>query len=144
MGQRGGAAPWQRVAATSSAPQCNASAALYQPPARADDDCALPTSGQRATVAQRAKAAAPGGPGPPPGRHVAHSSVTVPPAAVIFSRAEAENRWAVTLSATPASPSPSTLTSSPARTAPLATRSSGVTSPPCGYSSVSRPVLITW
>ena len=53
--------------------------------------------------------------------HSAHaqSCVTVPPAAVILSRAEAEKACAVTRSAAPASPLPSTLTSSPARTAPL-------------------------
>ena len=55
----------------------------------------------------------------------AHSSVTVPPAAVIFSLAVAENACAVTRSPLTASPEPSTLTSSPARTAPLAARSSG-------------------
>ncbi len=60
------------------------------------------------------------------------SSVAVPPAAVIFSLAEAEYASTETVSATPISPEPSTLTGSPLRTAPLATRSSTVTAPPSG------------
>lgn len=60
------------------------------------------------------------------------SSVTVPPAAAIFSLAEPETASTVTCSATETSPAPSTLTSSFLRTAPLATRSVTVTSPPCG------------
>ena len=58
------------------------------------------------------------------------SSVTVPPAAAIFSLAEPETASTVTCSATETSPVPSTLTSSFLRTAPLATRSATVTSPP--------------
>src|SRR5205814_5740174 len=63
---------------------------------------------------------------------VPQSCVTVPPAAVIFAPAVAEKACALTRHAAPASPLPSTLTSSPARTAPLAARLSGVTSPPSG------------
>src|SRR5690348_9197628 len=64
--------------------------------------------------------------------------VTEPPAASILSLAEPENLWTVTLTVTSMSPVPSTLTGRPSRTAPLATRSSTVTSPPCGYSAASR------
>lgn len=60
------------------------------------------------------------------------SSVTLPPAAAIFSLAEPETASTETCSATETSPAPSTLTSSFLRTAPLATRSATVTSPPCG------------
>ena len=62
------------------------------------------------------------------------SSVTVPPACSIFWAAVAEKACAVTRRATERSPVPSTLISSPRRAAPLATRFSGVTSPPSGYS----------
>src|SRR5439155_24023801 len=72
------------------------------------------------------------------------SSVTVPPACSIFAAAVAENACAVTRRATSISPVPSTLISSPLRAAPLATRFSGVTSPPSGNSSASRPVFTTW
>ncbi len=65
-------------------------------------------------------------------REAQTSSVTVPPAAVIFSLAEPETASTVTCSATEISPWPSTLTSWFLRTAPLATRSSTVTSPPSG------------
>ena len=59
----------------------------------------------------------------------------LPPAAASFSRAEPENASAVTCSVTPSrSPSPSTLTSWPLRTAPAGTRSSTPTVPPCGNS----------
>ncbi len=61
-----------------------------------------------------------------------YSTVAEPPAAMILSLALAENACTVTCSVTPASPVPSTLTGSPLRTAPLATRSSTVTSPPSG------------
>ena len=55
-----------------------------------------------------------------------------PPAASIFSLAEPEKASAVTCTATVISPVPKTLTNSPPRTAPLATRSSTVTTPPVG------------
>src|SRR4051794_19658978 len=42
------------------------------------------------------------------------------------------------------SPVPSTLTGKSGRTAPRRAKSSGPTSPPCGNSSPSRPVLTTW
>src|SRR5918993_456766 len=58
--------------------------------------------------------------------------VADPPAASIFSLALAEKACAVTFTATPISPVPSTFTSFPPRTAPLVTRSSTVTSPPEG------------
>ena len=58
--------------------------------------------------------------------------VAEPPAASIFSLALAENALAVTLTATVISPLPSTFTRCPSRTAPLATRSSMLTSPPSG------------
>ena len=58
--------------------------------------------------------------------------------------AEAEKACAVTRSGAVASPWPRTLISSPGRTAPLATRFSGVTSPPSGYSAASRSRLTTW
>lgn len=60
------------------------------------------------------------------------SSVTVPPAAVIFSLAEPETASTETCSATEISPCPRTLTRWLLRTAPLATRSATVTSPPSG------------
>jgi hypothetical protein len=60
------------------------------------------------------------------------SSVTLPPAAVIFSLAEPETASTVTCSATEISPWPRTLTRLFLRTAPLATRPSTVTSPPSG------------
>ena len=62
----------------------------------------------------------------------------------ICAAAVAENACAVTRTATLISPVPSTLISSPLRAAPLATRFSGVTSPPSGNSSASRPVFTTW
>src|SRR5690606_5903955 len=74
----------------------------------------------------------------------AQASVMLPPAASIFSLAVAENLVAVTFSATETSPVPSTLTGWPLRTAPLATRSSTVTSPPEGYSADSLSRLTTW
>src|SRR5262249_25483851 len=52
-----------------------------------------------------------------------YSSVTEPPAAVIFWRALSENACALTCSTTPPrSPEPSTLTGAPRRTAPASTR----------------------
>ena len=57
------------------------------------------------------------GSGPPvredrrPAGHVRHSSVVLPPAALILSLADAENAWAVTCSETERSPPPSTFTS---------------------------------
>ena len=69
------------------------------------------------------------------------SVVAVPPAAAILSRALAENAWTVTCRATVTSPSPSTLTGAPSRTAPLATRSSTVTAPPSGKSA-REPVQV--
>ena len=58
--------------------------------------------------------------------------VTVPPAASILALADSDAASTVTASATASSPVPSTLTGSPPRTAPLATRSATVTSPPLG------------
>ena len=69
-------------------------------------------------------------------RPIGYSSVTVPPAAVILSRALPENACALTVSATPPrSPLPSTLTGWLRRTAPAATSSSGPTVPPSGNSA---------
>src|SRR5919106_925722 len=72
------------------------------------------------------------------------SSLTEPPAAAIFSFAEPENACALTCRAVEISPVPRTLTGRPARTAPFATRSSTVTSPPFGYSDASLSRLTTW
>src|SRR5215470_5362407 len=72
------------------------------------------------------------------------SWVVVPPAAEIFSTAEAENACALIRSPRTASPDPSTFTSSPRRTAPRAARSSGVMSPPSGYRAARRSRLTTW
>src|ERR687897_1720174 len=72
------------------------------------------------------------------------SSWTEPPAAVILSFAEPENACALTCRAVEISPVPRTLTGRSARTAPFATRSSTVTSPPFGYSDASWSRLTTW
>src|SRR5690606_35037503 len=77
-------------------------------------------------------------------RGVQTSSVTVPPAAVIFSLAEPEPASTGTCSATEISPWPSTLTRLFLRTAPLATSSSTVTSPPSGYREARRSRFTTW
>src|SRR5262249_8416072 len=74
-----------------------------------------------------------------------YSSVTAPPAAVIFWRALSENACALTCRTTPpAAPAPSTLTGPPRRTAPAATRVSGSTAPPSGKSWASRSTFTTW
>src|SRR5690554_1653426 len=58
--------------------------------------------------------------------------LTEPPAATIFDSAEPETLSTATFSLTAISPVPRTLTFSFLRTAPLATRSLTVTSPPLG------------
>ena len=73
----------------------------------------------------------------------AQSSVMLPPAAAIFSLAEAENASALTCTATEMSPLPRILTGCPARTAPAPTRSSTPTEPPWGNSSPSVDRLTT-
>ena len=70
--------------------------------------------------------------------------LTEPPAASIFSLAEPENLSAVTLTATVSSPVPSTFTGRPLRTAPLATSSATVTSPPSGNSVEMVSRFTTW
>ena len=67
--------------------------------------------------------------------------MVLPPAAAIFSLAEAEKAWALTCTATEMSPLPSTLTGCPARTAPAATSSSTPTVPPSG-NRLARPVQV--
>src|SRR5690606_16662650 len=67
-----------------------------------------------------------------------------PPAATIFCSAEPETLSTDTVSFTSMSPLPRTLTFSFLRTAPLATRSPTVTSPPVGYSSASLARFTTW
>src|SRR3954451_10990442 len=71
--------------------------------------------------------------------------VVLPPAAPIFSAAEAENACARTSTVTPPrSPVPRTLTGWPRRTAPAAARLSGLIEPPCGNSAAIRSRLTTW
>src|SRR5829696_3624256 len=71
--------------------------------------------------------------------------VVLPPAAPIFSAAEAENAWAWTSTLTPpSSPVPRTLTGCPRRTAPASASVSGFTGPPCGNSAAIRSRLTTW
>src|SRR5919112_89482 len=68
-----------------------------------------------------------------------------PPAAPIFSAADAENAWAWTSTLTPpSSPVPRTLTGCPRRTAPASASVSGLTGPPCGNSAAIRSRLTTW
>lgn len=62
----------------------------------------------------------------------AYSDSAEPPAASIFALADAEYAFTLTLTLTAISPEPRILTTSFLRTAPLATRSATVTSPPCG------------
>ena len=83
----------------------------------------------------------PGGPG---GRPKKPRRDPVPPAAAILSRADAEKACTLTWSATVTPPEPRILTGRPSRTAPLATRSSTLTSPPAGYSEDRRSRLTTW
>src|SRR6266571_4295090 len=72
-------------------------------------------------------------------------SVALPPAAVIFSLADALNACADTWSRTPpSSPVPSTFTGWFLRTAPASASSSGPIAPPSGNSSASRSRLTTW
>src|SRR5699024_195741 len=72
------------------------------------------------------------------------ASVALPPAALIFSAAEPENLSAVMFRATVISPVPRTFTGCFGRTAPLATRSATVTSPPSGNRADSLSRLTTW
>src|SRR6478735_5405473 len=72
-------------------------------------------------------------------------TVVLPPAAPIFSAADAENACACTSTFTPPrSPVPSTLTGWPRRTAPASARLSGSIDPPCGNSAAIRSRLTTW
>src|SRR5690606_7323744 len=80
----------------------------------------------------------------PPALELSQASETVPPAARIFSLADAETRSTAISSLTVISPLPSTLTGWPLRTAPLATRSSTVTVPPSGNSAESLSRFTTW
>src|ERR1700750_2736501 len=73
-----------------------------------------------------------------------YSWLTEPPAAVIFSTALPEKRWALTWSATDSEPSPSTLTGFLRRTAPAPAMSSGPISPPSGKSRSRSPTFTTW
>ena len=93
-----------------------------------------PICGARVSRAERPTDAdrGPASQKPVPCRHGAQTVVVDPPAASIFSLAAPENLWTVTSTLTSMSPVPSTLTGRPSRTAPLATRSSTVTSPPFG------------
>src|SRR5215208_5385105 len=71
--------------------------------------------------------------------------VVLPPAAPIFSAADAENACACTCTSTPPrSPVPSTLTGWPRRTAPASARLSGSIAPPCGNRAAIRSRLTTW
>src|SRR4051812_7823285 len=71
--------------------------------------------------------------------------VVLPPAAAIFSAADAENACACTCTSTPpSSPVPSTFTGWPRRTAPASARESGFTEPPWGNSVAIRSRLTTW
>ena len=65
-----------------------------------------------------------------------YSVAVDPPAAEIFSTAEAENACAVTETLTAISPFPRTFTGNESRTAPFAMRSATVTSPPFGKSAL--------
>src|SRR5215211_8515618 len=72
-------------------------------------------------------------------------TVVLPPAAPIFSAADAENACACTSTLTPPrSPVPSTLTGWPRRTAPASARLSGLIEPPCGNSAAIRSRFTTW
>src|SRR3954454_9460620 len=71
--------------------------------------------------------------------------VVLPPAAPIFSAAEAEKACACTWTSTPPrSPVPRTLTGWPRRTAPASARLSGLIEPPWGKSAGIRSRLTTW
>src|SRR5215207_3508716 len=71
--------------------------------------------------------------------------VVLPPAAPIFSAADAEKAWADTSTFTPPrSPVPSTFTGWPRRTAPASARVSGSTGPPWGNRDAIRSRLTTW
>src|SRR5690606_1144877 len=80
--------------------------------------------------------------GKPDGKR--HAVVTEPPAASILSLAEPETALALRLTLTVISPVLRTFTGAPLRTAPLATRSSTVTSPPSGNSELILSRLTTW
>src|SRR5215203_2727801 len=72
-------------------------------------------------------------------------TVVLPPAAPIFSAAEAEKACARTSTFTPPrSPVPSTLTGWPRRTAPASASASGSMEPPCGNRAAIRSRLTTW
>src|SRR5690606_26509666 len=75
---------------------------------------------------------------------LSQASETVPPAARIFSLADAETRSTAISSLTSISPLPSTFTGWPLRTAPFATRPSTVTVPPSGNSADSLSRFTTW
>src|SRR3712207_5770691 len=71
--------------------------------------------------------------------------VVLPPAAPIFSAADAEKACACTCTWTPPrSPVPRTFTGWPRRTAPAAARLSGFTEPPWGNRAAIRSRLTTW
>src|SRR3954468_7939410 len=71
--------------------------------------------------------------------------VVLPPEALIFSAADAENACACTCTSTPPrSPVPSTFTGWPRRTAPASARESGFTEPPWGNRAAIRSRLTTW
>src|SRR5688572_25019034 len=71
--------------------------------------------------------------------------VVLPPAAPIFSAADAEKACACTCTWTsPRSPVPSTFTGWPRRTAPASARVSGLIEPPWGNSAAIRSRLTTW
>src|SRR5688500_4348440 len=71
--------------------------------------------------------------------------VVLPPAAPIFSAADAEKACAWTSTLTPpSSPVPRTLTGWPRRTAPASASVSGLTGPPRGNGAAIRSRLTTW
>src|SRR5918997_7189894 len=71
--------------------------------------------------------------------------VVLPPAAPIFSAADAEKACACTWTWTPPrSPVPSTFTGWPRRTAPASARVSGLIEPPWGNKDAIRSRLTTW
>src|SRR3712207_2541219 len=94
--------------------------------------------------------------GRPPGTHAERARrggrvvlpqmrVVLPPAAPIFSAADAEKACACTCTWTePRSPVPSTFTGWPRRTAPASARVSGLTEPPWGNRAAIRSRLTTW
>jgi hypothetical protein len=67
-----------------------------------------PLSGEQTSPADGPRVSRDVRPGPVSG--CPQTTVVLPPAAAIFSRAEAENAWALTCTGTDSSPEPSTLT----------------------------------